>query len=86
MMGGPYIAGSQDFIPGVGIQFLLSRDLRMVVIREIPGVARMTCWSGSSPCRVYIDSSHRDTLRYEWPLVRCYHLIVCLMSLDVDMG
>jgi hypothetical protein len=29
----------------------------------------MACWSGSFPCRVYIDSSHRDTLGYEWQLV-----------------
>jgi hypothetical protein len=49
MIGGSYITGSQDFIPGAEIQFQLSRDLRMVVIREISGVMRMTCWSGSSP-------------------------------------
>jgi hypothetical protein len=30
---------------------------------------------------VYINSNHRDTLRYEWPLVRCCHLIVCLVVL-----
>jgi hypothetical protein len=29
--------------------------------------------------RVYIDSSHHDTLGYEWQLVRCSHLVVCLM-------
>jgi hypothetical protein len=28
------------------------------------------------PCRVYINSSHHDTLGYEWLLVRCCHLIV----------
>jgi hypothetical protein len=28
------------------------------------------------PCRVYIDSSRRDTLRYEWSLVRCCYLVV----------
>jgi hypothetical protein len=30
---------------------------------------------------VYIDSSHRDTLRYEWLLVRSCHLVVCLVVL-----
>jgi hypothetical protein len=29
----------------------------------------MACWSGSFPCMVYIDSSHRDTISYEWQLV-----------------
>jgi hypothetical protein len=28
------------------------------------------------PCRVYIDSSCRDTLGYEWQFARCSHLIV----------
>jgi hypothetical protein len=31
------------------------------------------------PCRVYIDSNHRDTLDYEWQLVCCSHLVVCLV-------
>jgi hypothetical protein len=31
------------------------------------------------PCKVYINSSHHDTLGYEWPLVHCCHLIVCLV-------
>jgi hypothetical protein len=31
------------------------------------------------PCRVYINSSHRDTLGYEWQLVRCSHLVVYLV-------
>jgi hypothetical protein len=31
------------------------------------------------PCRVYIDSSHRDTLSYEWQLVHCSHPVVCLV-------
>jgi hypothetical protein len=34
------------------------------------------------PCRVYIDLSHRDTLDYEWQLVHCSHLVVCLLYLD----
>jgi hypothetical protein len=39
----------------------------------------MTCWSGFFPCRVYIDSSRRDTLGYEWQLVVARHLVVCLV-------
>jgi hypothetical protein len=31
------------------------------------------------PYRVYIDLSHRDTLGYEWQLVRRGHLLVCLV-------
>jgi hypothetical protein len=31
------------------------------------------------PCMEYIDSSHHDTLRYEWLLVCYYHLVVCLI-------
>jgi hypothetical protein len=29
----------------------------------------MACWSGSFPCMVYIDSSHRDTISYEWQFI-----------------
>jgi hypothetical protein len=39
----------------------------------------MSYWSGSFPRRVYINLSHRDTLSYEWQLVRCSHLIVYLV-------
>jgi hypothetical protein len=28
------------------------------------------------PCRVYIELSRHDNLGYEWPLVRCCHLVV----------
>jgi hypothetical protein len=31
-------------------------------------------------CRVYIDSSHHDTLGYEWQLVHRSHLVVCLVN------
>jgi hypothetical protein len=31
------------------------------------------------PCKVYIDLGHRDTLSYEWRLVHCSHLVVCLV-------
>jgi hypothetical protein len=48
MTAGSGIAGSQDFILGAETQFRLSRDMRMVVVREILGVAHTTCWSGSS--------------------------------------
>jgi hypothetical protein len=43
MTVGPNMPESQDFIPRAGARFLLSRDLRMVVVRETPGVARMAC-------------------------------------------
>jgi hypothetical protein len=33
------------------------------------------------PCRVYIDSSRYDTLGNERLLVRCCHLVVCLVVL-----
>jgi hypothetical protein len=54
----------------------------MVVVRETPGVTRTTCRLGSFPYRVYIDSSHHDTLRYKWSLVCCSHLVVCLIVFD----
>jgi hypothetical protein len=41
----------------------------------------MMCWPDSFSCRVYIDLSHRDTLGHGWMLVRCCHLIVCLVGL-----
>jgi hypothetical protein len=31
------------------------------------------------PCRVYINSSHHNTLNYEWRLVHHIHLVVCLV-------
>jgi hypothetical protein len=48
-----------------GTDFDLVGTSQMVVVRETPRVARTVCWSGSFLCRVYIDSSHRDTLGYE---------------------
>jgi hypothetical protein len=30
---------------------------------------------------VLIDLNHYDTLRYEWLLAHCYHLVVCLVVL-----
>jgi hypothetical protein len=27
---------------------------------------------------MYTDLNHRDTLEYEWSVVRCCHLVVCL--------
>jgi hypothetical protein len=62
-----------------GTNFDLVETSQMVVIRENLEVTCTMCWSGSFPCRVYIDSSRGDTLGYEWPLVRCYHLVLCLM-------
>jgi hypothetical protein len=50
----------------------------------------MACWSGSFPCRVYIDSSRRDTLDYEWQLVVAVisYYVWCtngFEELDMDM-
>jgi hypothetical protein len=61
--------------------FDLVRTSWTVIVRRTLGAVRTTCWSGSFPCIVYIDSSHRDTLRYEWSLIRCCHLVVCLVGL-----
>jgi hypothetical protein len=38
------------------------------------------------PCRVYIDSSHHDTLGYEWQLVYCSYLIVCFVVSGLEDG
>jgi hypothetical protein len=50
----------------------------MVVIRETLGATRTMCQLGSSPAGC-ISIRVTATLGYEWPLVRCYHLIVCLV-------
>jgi hypothetical protein len=65
MTAGPDITGSQDFIPGVETRFRFSRDLRMIVVRETPAIARMHVLVRFFLCRVYIDSSRHDTLEYE---------------------
>jgi hypothetical protein len=57
--------GGQDFIPGAVAQVRLSRDLRMVVIRETPGGNAYDMLVRFFSCRVYIDLNYHDTLRYE---------------------
>jgi hypothetical protein len=37
------------------------------------------------PYRVYLNSNHRDTLGYEWPLACCCHLVVCHVVLMDDL-
>jgi hypothetical protein len=34
------------------------------------------------PCKVYIDSNRCDTLRYEWLLTCCCHLVVSAVLMD----
>jgi hypothetical protein len=89
MTAGPGIGGSQDITSEAGDWFWLSRDFTNSCCTWDPGVTHTACQSGSFPYRVYIDLSHRDTLRYEWPLVRCSHLIVfmlCYWWLEDDDG
>jgi hypothetical protein len=38
------------------------------------------------PYRVYTNSNRCDTLRYEWPLARCYDLIVFDLLMDGSSG
>jgi hypothetical protein len=78
---GRMIARGQYFIPGAGARFWLSTDF---VDSCHMWDARCHTYDMSIrffPCRVYTDSNHHDTLRYEWPLVCCYHLVVCLVVL-----
>jgi hypothetical protein len=74
----PNIVGSQDFILGAGGWFWHSRDMQMVVICETPRVARMTCWSGSSPAG-NISIQVTVTLSIWVTACRFYHLVVCLV-------
>jgi hypothetical protein len=78
---GQTIIGSQYFILRAGARFWLSRDFTDGCRKWDPGGHAYDVLVRFSPCRVYINSSCRDTLRYEWPLVHCYHLIVCLVVL-----
>jgi hypothetical protein len=38
------------------------------------------------PCRVYIDSSHCDTLSYEWQLLRCSHPHSMVVVFELEDG
>jgi hypothetical protein len=33
------------------------------------------------PCRTYTDSNRCNTLKSEWSIARCCHLVVCLVAL-----
>jgi hypothetical protein len=76
---GQTITGSQDFISGGEAQFWLSRDFIDGYHTWDPEGHAYNMLIRFFPCWVYTDSNHRDTLEYEWPLVRCCHLIVCLV-------
>jgi hypothetical protein len=64
-----------------GLDFDLVWTLWMVVVRETPGGHVYDVLVMFFPSRVYTDSNYRDTLGYEWLLVHCYHLVVCLVVL-----
>jgi hypothetical protein len=72
------IARSQDFIPGARAGFWISRDFMDGCRTWDPRGHGYDMLVRFFPYRVYIDSNHRDTLGYEWPLARCCHLVVCL--------
>jgi hypothetical protein len=55
----------QDFIPGAGVRFRHSRDLRMLLYVRASGSQAYGVLVRFFPCRLYIDSSHHDTLSYE---------------------
>jgi hypothetical protein len=75
------ITGSQDFIQGAGTRFRLSRDFADGCRTWDPGGHAYDVLVRFFPYSVYIDWSHRDTLGYEWLLVHCCHLVVCLVVL-----
>jgi hypothetical protein len=72
------IAVSQDFIPGAGAQFWLSNDFAESCHMWDPRGHTYDVLVRFFPCRLYTDSNYHDTLRYEWLLARCCHLVVCL--------
>jgi hypothetical protein len=78
---GRTIAGSQDFIPAAGARFWLSRDFTDGCRMWDPRGHAYDMLVRFFPSRVYINSSRRDTLGYEWSFVHCCHLVVCLVVL-----
>jgi hypothetical protein len=72
------IARSQDIIPGAETRFWPSRDFVDGFHMWDPRGHSCNVLVRFFPCRVYIDSNHRNTLRYEWLLACCCHLVVCL--------
>jgi hypothetical protein len=61
--------------------FRLSRDFTNYCHIWNPGGHACDVLVRFFPCKMYIDSNRHDTLEYEWPLVRCSHLVVCLVVL-----
>jgi hypothetical protein len=72
---------NQDFIPGAEPRFWLSRDFADGCLVWDPWGHTYDVSVRFFPYMMYIDSNRRDTLGYEWTLVRCCHLIVCLIVL-----
>jgi hypothetical protein len=83
---GRTIAGSQDYILGAGAWFWLSRDFTEGCHTWYPRGHAYDVLVRFFPCRVYTDLNHCDTLGYEWPLARCFHLVVCLDGWCVVRG
>jgi hypothetical protein len=75
------IIGSQDFVSGAKTRVSLSRDFADGCHMWDPWGCTYVMLVRFFPCRVHIDSNHHDTLRYEWPLAHCCHLVVCLVVL-----
>jgi hypothetical protein len=65
MTAGPSITGSQDFILGARDRFGLSRDFANGCRTCDPVGHSYDVLVGFFPYKVYINSSHRDTLGYE---------------------
>jgi hypothetical protein len=54
---------------GLGLNFDLVGTCEWLSYMRASRSQAYACWSDSFPCRVYINSSHHDTLSYEWQLV-----------------
>jgi hypothetical protein len=60
-----------------GPNFDLVGTSQNVVVRETRGAAHTMCCH-VLPMQDDTNSNCHDTLGYEWPLARCYHLVVCI--------
>jgi hypothetical protein len=76
------IVGSQDFIPRAETWFWPSRNFKGSYRTWDPWGHTYDVLVRFFPCRTYTDLNRYDTLGYEWPLARCYHLVVYLIVLD----
>jgi hypothetical protein len=59
----------QDFIPGAGGDFNIVGTCEWLSYVITSGSQAYDVLVRFFPCMVYIDSSHRDTLSYEWQLI-----------------